>query len=286
MNTFYEDFQDKNKQIYYRCGKEFFFRAHFHQKVEIFALAKGTYTVYCNGKKFCLKGGDIAFFDSYDIHSYEKSNGDCDGLVLIFPLQYIEKFLIRKNGLKIENKIISSPSICQSFMQLGKEYIVQNGYNENVKSGVAELILALIEPHLQYSKEKKDGELDLIQNLLIYINENFTTPISLKNLAKKFGYSPEHVSRVFHQYLNTGLPEYVNRLRLNFLERELKKDGNKKITTLLFEAGFNSIQSYYRVKNRVNNWLIYLFLFSSTSFDKIRTIATIFAHFLSGFFLI
>ena len=252
MITYYEDYQDKNKKIHFRYGNEFYFRAHFHQKIEIFALIKGEYTVFCNGKKLCLKGGDIAFFDSYDIHSYEKSLGDCEGLVLIFPLQFIEKFISRKNGLKIKNKIIYAPEVCEKFLQLGMHFIVENDYNESIKSGVAELILALIEPHLFYSNDKKDGELDLIQNLLIFVNENYKSPISLKNLAKQFGYSPEHISRVFHQYLNTGLPEYVNRLRLNFLEEELKKDGNKKITTLLFEAGFNSIQSYYRVKNRVD----------------------------------
>ncbi|MBQ9756325.1 MAG: helix-turn-helix domain-containing protein, partial [Clostridia bacterium] len=83
--------------------------------------------------------------------------------------------------------------------------------------------------------------------------DNFRSEITLSGLAKEFGYSVEHVSRVFHKYLKTGIPEYVNGLRLNCVEQLVKAHPEKKITEIIFDSGFNSIQSYYRNKARKNS---------------------------------
>ena len=73
---------------------------------------------------------------------------------------------------------------------------------------------------------------------------------SLKNIARKFGYAQAHVSRVFHRYTNTGLPRYVNRLRLNYIETRRRNDPSASLTDLIFDAGFKSIPTYYRARSQ------------------------------------
>ncbi|MBQ3219170.1 MAG: helix-turn-helix domain-containing protein, partial [Clostridia bacterium] len=64
------------------------------------------------------------------------------------------------------------------------------------------------------------------------------------------GYSDAHISRIFSLYVKKSLPDYVNELRFKEVNR-LIENTNGKITDLIFDAGFNSIQTYYRVKSKL-----------------------------------
>ena len=250
MNSFYERHQDDKKTISVALGPNFAFSPHFHQKIEIFFLIKGEYGVSRNGKNYRLKSGDIMFFDSYDVHAYDKRDCEVEGLVIIIPPDAAEKFFSRKDGKRVLNPIVSDFELCNKLYALGKEFIEPKNVSKVVKSGAAELILSLLEERLDFDERKFSDETTLAQNLLVYINENFKSDLNLSVLAKKFGYSPEHISRVFHRYVNSGLPDYVNGLRLNYMDNAINVGNKKNITDLLFDAGFKSIQSYYRAKNK------------------------------------
>ena len=253
MNSFFELSQDNLKRVTVTKGPNFYFPAHFHQKIEIFVLTKGKYKVSRNGKTMLLTAGDIVVFDSYDIHSYDIKCGEVDGLVIIIPSNTAEKFFKRKNGKKINNPLISDSYLCNKIFELGKEFIAEQDAKETVRNGAAELILALLEPKLDLSDTDHSDETALAQNLLFYINQNFKEEINLKILAKQFGYTAEHISRVFNHYLNVSLPEYINGLRLDYVENAIKEGSTENITSLLFSAGFKSIQTYYRAKNKRKN---------------------------------
>lgn len=250
MQSYYEQHQDNKNKICIAIGPSFTFSPHFHKKIEIFFLIKGEYGVTRNGKAYRLKAGDIMFFDSYDVHSYDKRDCEVEGLVIIIPPSSAEKFFSRKDGKRVLNPLISDVELCNKLFDLSKEYIVPSNLNDTVKSGAVELILSLLESKLIFEKRQFSDETTLAQNLLVYINEHFKSDLNLSTLSKQFGYSPEHISRVFHRYIKCGLPDYVNGLRLDYMHK-VSTDGNKKnITNLLFDAGFKSIQSYYRAKNK------------------------------------
>ena len=249
MKSFYEKRRDSEKKISLIKGPSFLYPPHFHLKAEIFALKKGKYQITRNGVTYPVNAGDTVFFDSYDIHSYDKSEGETEGVVLIIPPNTAQKFFTRKGGKKVISPVISDRYLCEKIYNLAYEYVAPENFKDTVKSGAVELILGLIEERLNLGEFLSD-ETTLAQNILTYIHENYKGDLSLKTLSKSFGYTPEHISRVFHRYLNSGLPEYVNGLRLDYVEKALKENNKIKITTLLFDAGFKSIQSYYRAKNK------------------------------------
>ena len=250
MKSFYQQHQDRKLNLDYRKGSRFTFPAHFHKNFEIFILRNGSYKVTHNGTNFLLSAGDVIFFDSYDIHMYDKPfDQNTDGLVLIVPTNMAEKFCKEKAGKKILHPVFSDIKLCEKIISLSEEFLIPTHINATVKQCACELVLSLIREKLVFSSEKVNDETTLIQNILGYINDNFKNDVTLKNLAKQFGYSQEHVSRVFHRYLNCGIPNYVNNLRLDYVEQILNSSSNAKITNLLFEAGFKSIQSYYRSKS-------------------------------------
>ncbi|MBE5733635.1 MAG: AraC family transcriptional regulator [Clostridiales bacterium] len=252
MNSFYQQTQDDDNKVNFSLGPNFTFPAHFHQKVEIFFLLSGEFGVWKNGKHYTVKSGEIMFFDSYDVHTYDKRVCDVKGLVIIVPPTTAPSFFERKNGKRVVNPLVSDARLCKELYDLSKTYVTDNSLPDTVKSGAVELILSRLETALKFDDCAQSDETTLAQNLLVFINENYQHDLSLTFLGKKFGYSPEHVSRVFHRYLNCGLPKYVNNLRLKHVKFALEKDKKANVTDLLFEAGFKSIQSYYRAKNSQN----------------------------------
>ena len=250
MSGFYEQTQDNKKRITFSLGPNFTFPPHFHQKAEIFLLTKGEYNVSHNGKPYHIKAGDIIFFDSYDVHAYDDCNCIVNGVALIIPPATAKNFFDRKDGRKILNPHISDVALCNRIYSLATDYILESDCNTTINNSAIELILSLLEEKFIYGKSDLNDETALMQNILLFISKNFNGDLSLGLLAKQFGYSQEHVSRVFHRYMNIGLPEYINNLRLDYMENA---DKNKNVTELLFEAGFKSIQSYYRAKNKRKN---------------------------------
>lgn len=248
MKGYFELYQDSNNKVTISSGPEFFILPHFHQKMEIFMLVDGTYTVTRNGVSHTLKSGDIIIFDCYDIHSYEHKNGNVEGIAVIIPPKVAPEFFSRKDGKQLVSPIISNLDLCKKLYDIVVNFVKPKENSNNLKASAGALVLYLLEPYLTYSSSGVNDETALAKQLLIYVNENFKTDINLKILAKKFGYSVEHLSRVFNRYVKSSLPNYVNGLRHDYISEELQKNPKQSVTSLLFSAGFKSVQTYYRTK--------------------------------------
>ena len=223
--------------------------AHFHLDLEIFMLKAGDLSLTLNGKSFPVKSGDIVVVDSYDVHSYDKneSQGERNSCVLIIPYRYLEKFNSRRKYFKIKNALLHEPELCNRLISIVDEY-VNSDCSDSVKEAGIEMILALLSEKLVFTDEKGNEDGVLIRSILAYVQENYRGEISLDKIAKHLGYSSAHVSRSFHKYIQMGLSEYVNRLRMDYVAQEKAKDGKRKMVDLIYEAGFKSQQTYYRCK--------------------------------------
>lgn len=96
--------------------------------------------------------------------------------------------------------------------------------------------------------QKTDEQANLIKNILNFLYENFREDISLTGLAKKYGYSANYFSSLFHSYLNMNLTEFINRLRLNEIVHKIQEGSD--LTSAVFDSGFNSLRTFYRAFNK------------------------------------
>ncbi len=250
MKVFYEYFRDNdNKLVIVKRDKEnYVYPSHFHRRIELFILRKGSYSVSVNKESYTLNGGDVLFLDSFAVHSYEGPlTNDIDAICILVPRDYAINFFSRHNGT-VKNPIISDKHLTEKLYFLIKEYLIAD-YNENVKKGAIELIFSILEEKLSFTEINENNEKTIILDLLLFIENNITKNITLSSIASALGYSTAHVSRTFKKYVNSSLPEYLNKLRLEKVE-ELMKQKNVKKTQAIFDAGFNSFQTYYRIKTK------------------------------------
>ena len=251
MKAFYEKQRDDDDELNFNDDGRFAFPLHFHESIEVFVLLKGEYNIFLNGSNIFVKGGQTVIIDSYDMHEYVGNNENVQGFVILIP----SRLQAPLRDLK-KNRILSSPLIEDNKLteELNKVYTdyIKPAPTKRIREYATLLFLSTLCERLEFSGDKQSNELGLIRKVLEYINENYKEKLSLPVIAKNFGYTEEHISRTFHRYLKTSLPSYVNSLRLKAVNIELEK-GEKKLYEIVFESGFNSLQTYYRVKKEAES---------------------------------
>ncbi len=248
MKNFYEQWRDQTKKLEIHINTPHEYPAHFHSGMEIFLLKKGKYALKINGEKTVMQEGCIAVVDSFQIHSYERLSEVGEDCVLIIPYFYLNGNFTGKNR-RLKHAVWQDFELCERLFQVLNAYLV-GANSQTVQKAGLELFLALLYENKEFSEEKGNNEEELIRKILSYLQENFQGKISREKLSKEFSYAPEHISRVFKRYVGMNLAQYVNALRLNYIEN--KRNGGDKRTELelLYEAGFQSQQTYYRWKKR------------------------------------
>ncbi len=246
---FYENKREQNLELaVFRHGR-YVFDQHFHINVEILIVKKGKYKLFYNGKGYAVGADNVAFIDSYELHGYgvtgEEARGDA---LLVIPFTYLEKFNSFRKKAKIINPVIQDAQLVDNLLSLVDRYL-SNEQPQEIREAGIDLILALIEQKLEYSKNKESDDTVLVKKILQYIEKNFKEDVSLTAIAKALGYTKEHLSRTFNKCLKQSITTYINRLRLQYIEKVLSST-DKNLTDVIFESGFNSVPTYYRCKKQ------------------------------------
>ena len=100
-------------------------------------------------------------------------------------------------------------------------------------------------------KAQKSEKSELIVQLLQYIHEHYLENITLSKVAKDFGYSVDHCSRIIKKHVGRDFREYVNMLRIRKANALLAdKSVNMTSIEILYKCGFQSAATFYRAKKQ------------------------------------
>lgn len=251
MKSFYEKRRDDVSSLVIQRNTKNAYPAHFHNNLEVCLIRNGVYDVGVNGKSYRVERGGILVIDSFDIHSYAEQPfaGERDTCVLIIPHRYLDRFHAIKKGMQIAEPLIRDEGLCNSMLRIIDDYLLPSA-SERVKQAAVELLLAMLGEHLVLAKSKGGDERVLMRDILVYIQNNFKKGIGRADIARALGYTEAHISRVFHRYFSTTISEYMNGLRLSYMDTLRAEGDRRSVNELIFEAGFGSQQTYYRVRKK------------------------------------
>ncbi|MBK9737661.1 MAG: AraC family transcriptional regulator [Saprospiraceae bacterium] len=85
-----------------------------------------------------------------------------------------------------------------------------------------------------------------INKILVYIDDNLNSDLSLEKLSEFVYYSPFHLHRLFKAYTNETLNAYINRKRIEKTALLLIHKKNIKVSELAMNYGFNSKSLFTR----------------------------------------
>ena len=119
-----------------------------------------------NGENYLVSDGTVVFFDSYDVHSYNKRRDENDeSYLLVIPETFLKDYKKLKGDRRVSVPVIEDRKLCDILVGICNDYL--NTENRTIKHAALNLAIAFITERLGFVKdnEKRDGT--LIRKILI-----------------------------------------------------------------------------------------------------------------------
>ncbi len=84
----------------------------------------------------------------------------------------------------------------------------------------------------------------IIQEILDYINNHYTQPIRMENLARSFGVSVSWLSHEFARFTNRSVYDYVLYRRVMLARQQML--GDASLNDIAYQCGFNDYSNFLR----------------------------------------
>lgn len=97
-----------------------------------------------------------------------------------------------------------------------------------------------------FSHAERNPESRRVLKVKQYINDHYTEPLKLEDMAALVGMAPSSFSRFFKLRTGKSLSDYLLDIRLGFAARMLV-DSTKNISEICFESGFNNLSNFNRI---------------------------------------
>lgn len=241
------------------------FMWHWHPEIEITYVQTGTICYRVNNLTYHLKAGDIVFCNSGALHSgaMEPSQEDCSYTPVTFDPRLIYGFFQSTINSKYVDPVLQDsllPAICidqsEPWHPSFREHLLQMIALDEKKPEFYELDIAihlqqmwrLLLEHITYEPQvfkANPREYDRIKKILAYIEQNYSNPIALKDIAGHIHLCESECTRLFKRHMNTTLFAFLQEYRI---ERSLEYlSGNTSIKSVAEKVGFEDSNYFSKV---------------------------------------
>jgi len=250
---------------FYTCEEKMFvksdnskFQLHTHQEYEILMFFEGDSKYIIEDKTYTLEKDDVIIIRKNEMHRiFHNSPSRYHRIIIMVSpqffkdkgcMEYENVFLesMKHTGNKINGHDVHTSGLYDAVMRLKK-------YSDNFKNLRTPLtdsilieILYIINKTVSFSKaETKKKPID---NVISYINENYTQKITLDTLSEKFFISKYHLCRIFKEATGITILEYLRSKRMIYANELIENGYN--MTEAANLSGFCDYSSFYRAKHK------------------------------------
>lgn len=143
----------------------------------------------------------------------------------------------------------SNPVCIEDIKSLAPEIVAFNSLTNNKpnsNSGNIDLIQSLKSNNFcQFDHIHKR-----LKNALIFISENYLSPISLKDLSEQVHISPSHLSYLFKQHLGQTIKQIITELRIIKAQELIEQSPQTLITNIALDVGFGDLSHFEKMFKR------------------------------------
>ncbi len=223
------------------------FPSHVHDVVEIVCLQTGSIEMTIAGKSLLLLPGDIAIAFPAIPHSYDFVSDDASGLSLIFTPDTIIEFHHTFRTMQPVHPLLlnqdKAPELTSIINKLQK--VTAQDQSSPLKLGYLHLFLSYLFSCLPLMTGGRNPHMTLTYQVLHYISEHFTEPLTLESTAHALGISRIHLSHIFSQQLHINFRQYINTLRID-RARTLLRDPTFSISQVAYLCGYGNQRTFHR----------------------------------------
>ena len=224
---------------------------HWHSHVEILLIKRGRMEVQCARETRTLNGGDVFIINSGEIHQ-TRVFGETVTLLLQMPYFLISRSLPGNESVLFDSPPPRSPmngklaSLLNELLEVHR--IREKGYIFLFQSLLHKLLYHLVRDCSSRSPLSRSARRDRtkMQNLLTFIDENYTSPLSVQQGADFLGLNRDYFCRYFKKQTGSTFLEYLNLIRLSHIRHDLLAT-EETLTELMERHGFTNYKVFSRM---------------------------------------
>lgn len=247
-----QDFQlSHNRDPYFRT-MEF----HAHDFLELYYFLDGSVTYYIEDQVYDLCPGDLLIIPAGKMHRPVIANEHAayERMVLWITPQYLQSIDSPAGDLQKNLQKVGEHGYCVPFR--GDEtvfvtallkkllYMQNNDTDPKFCAGAVELYLWTIFRSYGVIDTTHRNETQVIPQVIRYITEHFSEPLTLEDIAAEFFVSKSYLNRHFKAYTNSTVYAYIMALRLTHARRMLR-EGIPAVEAGR-ECGFSDYSTFYK----------------------------------------
>ena len=238
---------------------------HWHDEMELFRVMQGVVTIQCGQTLLEAHAGDIAFFNSGELHAAVPADSSAD--LFFRAVVFSPDFLCGPTSDILRVKYIAP--VMKGKLQL-PQVIRQGSPLHNRISPLFDEVSALLEerpPFFEFEVRAKmltlfgalvqnaaaaenpvrqNAAVSSIKKTIQYIQDNYRTPLTIDLLAETAGMSEGYFCRVFKQYTLKTPVQFINSVRLSHAADQLS-NTNRRVLDIAMDCGFNSVSYFIEV---------------------------------------
>lgn len=247
-----QDFQlSHNRDPYFRT-MEF----HAHDFLELYYFLDGSVTYYIEDQVYDLCPGDLLIIPAGKMHRPVIANEHAayERMVLWITPQYLQSIDSPAGDLQKNLQKVGEHGYCVPFRGDGTVFVTallkkllymqKNDTDPKFCAGAVELYLWTIFRSYGVIDTTHRNETQVIPQVIRYITEHFSEPLTLEDIAAEFFVSKSYLNRHFKAYTNSTVYAYIMALRLTHARRMLR-EGIPAVEAGR-ECGFSDYSTFYK----------------------------------------
>ncbi len=204
-----------------------------------------------DGRELVLSAGEGVLICPHTIHTMQYT---VPGSVstFIFGTDFLLDFMSFFESTKTPFVILDKER-CPQFATAQIPFLLEFSHSCNIGKTVVKGLLSVLLSGMMpaYSggelEEREDrlSSYQVCRKLLAYVDDNITSDLSLKSIAKALNIVPCYVSSVFSKNFNMTLNHYIGTKRVA-LAKTMLISTLKPMSEISYECGFSSVRSFNR----------------------------------------
>lgn len=264
--------QNSRIAVDYRTDRGQYHAASWQEELEILYLLNGSARIILDGEEISLVQGDFIVIDSHQVFELH-----CADHFMQIAVHVDRQFLSERTETAApegkggradaprpvgrmyrcvrseltEEQLEPYLSICSRFKQLILLYISEEpGYRLKTESVVLDILFDLVRyfsiPVYEDDLELLSGEQERTREILSWIEEHYSEPVTLAQIAGEFGLSREYFSRLFTKNVGISFTRHLNRVRISHIYRDVVAT-DLPIMQILEMHGFTNYKLFSRM---------------------------------------
>ena len=239
---------------------------HQHEYFELVYIVSGTATHHLGKDTTQLRAGDYFIVDRGSHHCYRDTQNFQIVNCLFLP-QYIDRALVNCPSLSslLSNQVLrfgipvnirtadrifhdANGMVGRLIKTMEQDYAAgSTGYMELLRCYLTQVLVCAVRACEESERIRTPH--NATTAIVDHLRRHYADPLSLNELSRKLGYTPQYISSLFHKDTGMNLQVFLQRLRVEEACR-LMEQGHQQIAQVAQRVGYGDAKHFARVFRR------------------------------------